>query len=589
MKKIILPAIFALVSTQSFTQCTEVFFSEYIEGSSSNKVLEIYNPTSSPINLTGYTIKTYFNGSLAVGASLALTGTVAANDVYVVANSLASPVILAVADQVTPAGAMNFNGDDAIELVNGTTVVDVIGTVGVDPGTGWTVSGVTDAGKDYTIRRLQSAQMGNLIWAGSGENEWTVYSIDIFCYLNAHAMNTCGSTLTASLVPMADTFCVGVPIGFSMTSSGGTGATTGAWEYGDCSMPAIGMSSTYAYTTAGSYNVTYLVQDMSGAIYSSTFPITIIPTPSATITSAGPFCSSDSPTNLSAATTGGTWSGTGITSASAGTFNPSVAGAGTFAIIYTLSGVCPDDDTTMINVMNSVSPNILSGDSVMCNDSFGIFLYADSGGVWSGTFVSDMGAGNGFFSSGAIPPGIYYAVYTMSATCGSADSVMIDVNQYPTPSFNSSTTLATVTFTNTTVGTGLTYSWDFGDGNFSTVTNPVHPYMANGTYTVCLTADNGICSYSTCSNVTITGLSVNEIVKDVASVYPNPTIGVINISANANISKILVQDVSGKVVYTTNVNSTNAVLDLNSIANGIYSVMIVTSAGTALKKLEVSK
>jgi gliding motility-associated-like protein len=58
------------------------------------------------------------------------------------------------------------------------------------------------------------------------------------------------------------------------------------------------------------------------------------------------FCTTDAPTNLSAATSGGTWSGPGITNATAGTFDPSVAGAGTHYIVYTLP--CGSDSVKII-------------------------------------------------------------------------------------------------------------------------------------------------------------------------------------------------------------------------------------------------
>ena len=58
----------------------------------------------------------------------------------------------------------------------------------------------------------------------------------------------------------------------------------------------------------------------------------------ALINPAGPFCLPDAPVNLTAATSGGTWSGPGITNASAGTFSPSTAGTGTHTVTYTISG-----------------------------------------------------------------------------------------------------------------------------------------------------------------------------------------------------------------------------------------------------------
>ena len=44
-----------------------------------------------------------------------------------------------------------------------------------------------------------------------------------------------------------------------------------------------------------------------------------------------------------------------------------------------------------------------------------------------------------------------------------------------------------IVFFNTSMGSGLNYLWDFGDGTTSTVTNPVHTYTTNGVYDVSLT------------------------------------------------------------------------------------------------------
>jgi len=40
----------------------DLFISEYIEGPNTNKILELYNPTNTTIDLSSYTIKTFYNG-----------------------------------------------------------------------------------------------------------------------------------------------------------------------------------------------------------------------------------------------------------------------------------------------------------------------------------------------------------------------------------------------------------------------------------------------------------------------------------------------------------------------------------------------
>src|SRR5687768_8657699 len=91
---------------------TELFISEYIEGSSNNKALEIYNGTGTAVNLAtnSYNVQMYFNGSASAGLTINLTGTVADGDVYVLAQSAANATILAQADQTQGSGW--YNGDD---------------------------------------------------------------------------------------------------------------------------------------------------------------------------------------------------------------------------------------------------------------------------------------------------------------------------------------------------------------------------------------------------------------------------------------------------------------------------------------------
>lgn len=175
-----------------FIQPTELFISEYIEGSSNNKAIEIYNGTGSAVNLaTGdYVLQMYFNGAVTSGLNISLTGTVADGDVYVVAHGSAAAAILAQADQTNSSGW--FNGDDAIVLRKGGTtgtIVDVIGQVGVDPGTEWG-TGLTSTA-DNTLRRKADVCMGDTDPSDVFDPavEWDGFANDTFGGLGSHTAN----------------------------------------------------------------------------------------------------------------------------------------------------------------------------------------------------------------------------------------------------------------------------------------------------------------------------------------------------------------------------------------------------------------
>jgi predicted extracellular nuclease len=165
---------------------SELFFSEYIEGSSNNKALEIYNGTGAAIDLGdgGYNVQMFFNGNPVSTLTINLTGTVAAGDVFVLAQSASNATILAQADQTNGSGW--FNGDDAVVLRKSTTVIDVIGQIGLDPGTEWG-TGLTSTA-DNTLRRKTPIEAGDT----DGSNpfdpsvEWDGFAIDTFAGLGFH-------------------------------------------------------------------------------------------------------------------------------------------------------------------------------------------------------------------------------------------------------------------------------------------------------------------------------------------------------------------------------------------------------------------
>ena len=178
---------------------TELFFSEYIEGTSNNKALEIFNGTGAPVNLAtgGYNVQMFFNGNPVAGLTINLTGTVASGDVFVLAQSSANAAILAQADQTSAAGF--YNGDDAVVLRRGTIFIDVIGQIGFDPGTEWG-TGLTSTA-DNTLRRKPTIEAGDTNGADAFDPavEWNGFATDTFAGLGSHGAEpvvvTCGPTL----------------------------------------------------------------------------------------------------------------------------------------------------------------------------------------------------------------------------------------------------------------------------------------------------------------------------------------------------------------------------------------------------------
>lgn len=190
MKRTLL--LFATIaSSMTFAQnCSDLFISEYVEGWSNNKALEIYNPTNATIDLSQYMVIRYSNGSTSATAANAvqLTGTVASHDVYVAVLEKLDPngtgqeapvwdSLQARADgfycpDYNTSNAFYWNGNDAVVLAKGTPaniagaqLIDVFGKIGEDPGTAWTSAfPYTGAGdevtKDHSMIRKSTVLKG---------------------------------------------------------------------------------------------------------------------------------------------------------------------------------------------------------------------------------------------------------------------------------------------------------------------------------------------------------------------------------------------------------------------------------------------
>ena len=165
MKKALL--FLGLLSSVAQAQdCTKIFISEYVEGWSNNKALEIYNPSNVAVDLSEYFVARYSNGSASatVANAVQLTGSVPARGVYVAVLDKRDPAgtgqeapiwdSLEVradgfyAPVYTTSSSFYWNGNDAIMLAKGVLpssstanvntatgfqIIDVFGKIGENP------------------------------------------------------------------------------------------------------------------------------------------------------------------------------------------------------------------------------------------------------------------------------------------------------------------------------------------------------------------------------------------------------------------------------------------------------------------------
>lgn len=143
MKKSLLFGCLFLAGAASAQDCSELFISEYVEGSGNNKALEFYNPTNNDIDLSVYKVSRFSNGSSLpnAGGETMLSGTIAAHSTWVLVNGqttttstspAASLVLQGMADQLDhdyPAPTY-MNGNDAIVLYKNDVIVDIFGKTG---------------------------------------------------------------------------------------------------------------------------------------------------------------------------------------------------------------------------------------------------------------------------------------------------------------------------------------------------------------------------------------------------------------------------------------------------------------------------
>lgn len=167
---------------------SDLFISEYVEGSGNNKAIEIANFTGAAVDLSDYRVNVYANGNTSPTASSSfnLSGNLPDGAVYVVVHLGSDTALTSLGDLVIN---FTYNGDDAIELVNQNigNAIDIIGVIGEDPGASW--NQLTNSTENQTLRRNSgiSGSISTITGFPTLGTEWTSFPLNDFSNLGTHS------------------------------------------------------------------------------------------------------------------------------------------------------------------------------------------------------------------------------------------------------------------------------------------------------------------------------------------------------------------------------------------------------------------
>ncbi len=192
-----------------------------------------------------------------------------------------------------------------------------------------------------------------------------------------------------------------------------------------------------------------------------------------------------------------------------------------------------------------------------------------------------------------------YTVCLIAASSCDADTICtsVTVNDCVNPTAGFSETVnsnGVVDFMSTSTSTGTTtYAWDFGDGGSATVDNPTYTYAANGTYTVCLIVYDSCGVDTTCHDVVVNtiGLDENSLI-DQLEVYPVPAYGTLTISnlTSGEDVKIELLNNLGQVVKVIESEGLETVaFDVTSIVDGYYHLRVSNTIMTGTRAVLIKQ
>lgn len=191
----------------------QLFISEYIEGSSYNKGIEIYNASNEVVDLSNIALLKQTNGSGGF-AGFSLSGELNPYNVYCLVHTSAQVELIEKSDLQTIGGVMDFNGNDPVLLVYKGIAIDKIGNSGganfaIDKGLFRNSSQVLPS-KEWKVAEWTNIAMDNFSFFGDHQYDYqpapdTLYAIASGDWTDPYIWALTENGVTANIVPAGNT------------------------------------------------------------------------------------------------------------------------------------------------------------------------------------------------------------------------------------------------------------------------------------------------------------------------------------------------------------------------------------------------
>lgn len=402
---------------------------------------------------------------------------------------------------------------------------------------------------------------------------------------NGCSMDTTCQTITVTCVsPTANYTQTTNYLTATFTNSSTGLPTSYSWTFGDGSTSTL-QNPTHSYATSGTYNACLTATNVCGTNTYCQNVVINCPVPvlnwsnttsglSATFTDL----TTNSPTNwlwnFGDGTTSTMQNPTHVYSAP-GTYNVCLFSGnpcGNSSFCQSVTIICPQTTSTFTSAITNY--NVVFTDQSPNLPFTWAWTFGDGG-------TSNQQNPNHTYTAN----GNYNVCLTVANSCGSSTSC--DTLSISCPIVNTAWTKTTanevVSFTDATTNTPLSWAWDFGDGNTSTMQNPVHTYTNSGSYNVCLTTTNNCGTDSSCQTFFVSVTGLEDLTFEWTSVSPNPAKEFLQINTSfEGLMHVQMFNLQGKLMSTYQVKNEDKI-DVQNWAKGSY-LLVIDMNGTLISR-----